>query len=140
MIQPLFVTRSVRLLFPVAAAALAAACSSSSGDAQTGASGLARSRSVASLSDDEAAKLCDWSLATEGGAGKEFDCGGGESHVVHTKAECLDGVALMKKLEPCYAVTVGELEDCSIAEGKDACGRAPACTTVNDRLEACAKE
>lgn len=139
MVLPLPAAPSVRFLLSSAALVLAAACSSSSSDAQTGASGLARDRSVASLSDAEAAELCDWSLATEGGAGKRFDCGGGESRVVHTRAECLDDVATLKKLEPCYAVRVGELEDCSIAEGKDACGRAPACTTINDRLEACAK-
>lgn len=116
---------------------VACATESSSTPADEGASGFSRSRVVASLSAEEAARLCDWSLATEGGAGKTFACGETSSRVVHTKDECLDDVATLTKLAGCYAVTVGEVEDCSKEEGADACGRSPSCEAIEVRLEKC---
>ena len=112
------------------------ACSSD--DEVVGASGLARDRTVASLSAEEATKLCDWSLAVQGGAGEVTDCGGGVSSVVHTKEECVEDIAVMKRLGSCYAVTVAEVEDCSSEEGNDGCASSSTCKTIEDRLEACA--
>jgi hypothetical protein len=114
------------------------ACTSESAPADEGASGLSRSRTVASLSSEEASSLCDWSLATQGGPGKTTKCGETSSRVVHTKDECLEDVAVITKLAGCYALTVGEVEDCSKEEAADACGASPACDALNARLETCA--
>jgi hypothetical protein len=110
----------------------------SSSEAQRiGASGIDRARGIASLSATEAAALCDWSLATEGGAGKKTDCGGGRSTVVHTKDECLANTESIRTLASCYGVTVGELEDCSTEEGSAPCVDGPKCKDLNARLETC---
>jgi hypothetical protein len=117
---------------------LFACATESSAPNDEGESGFSRSRTVASLTSEEAGRLCDWSLATEGGAGKEFTCGEGSSRVVHTKDECVEDIGIITKLESCYAVTIGELEDCSKAEGADHCAHSAACDAVNERLEKCA--
>jgi hypothetical protein len=118
------------------------ACASESGTVSTaddtGASGLSRSRTVASLTSEEASRLCDWSLETEGGAGKKFECTETSSRVVHTKDECIENVGVISKLSDCYALTVAEVEDCSKEEGADPCGRSRACDALNARLEQCA--
>lgn len=114
------------------------ACASESRSEADGASGFARSRSVASLSAEEAGRLCDWSLATQGGAGKRFECDATSSRVVHTKEECLEDVATITKLADCYAVTIGEVEDCTKEEAADACGRSPSRDALGERLENCA--
>ena len=114
------------------------ACASESEPASEGESGLSRSKTVASLSAEEASSLCDWSIATQGGAGKTTKCGETSSRVVHTKEQCLEDVAIITKLASCYALTVGEVEDCSKQEAANACGRSPACDALNERLEKCA--
>jgi hypothetical protein len=104
---------------------------------EVGESGMARSRAVASLTSYEAEKLCDWSLETQGGAGERFECSETSSRVVHTKDECLEDVAIIKKLAGCYAVTVAEVEDCAEQEGANPCARSAACDALNARLEQC---
>lgn len=112
------------------------ACTSEAAD--EGASGFSRSRTVASLSSEEASSLCDWSIQTQGGAGKTTKCDETSSRVVHTKDECIEDVAVITKLSSCYALTVGEVEDCSKQDAADACGSSPACDALNERLEKCA--
>lgn len=114
------------------------ACSSEPND--PGESGFDRSRTVASLSADEASSLCDWSLEKQGGAGKKTECSETSSRVVHTKEQCLEDVAVITKLSHCYAVTVAEVEDCSKEEAANACGRAATCDALNERLEKCAEQ
>jgi hypothetical protein len=128
------------LLFTTGLCFFAWACSDgvASADDERGASGLVRSRAIGSLSDAEADAFCDWSLATQGGAGKKTDCGGGRSKVVHTKEECLDDVRTIRSFASCYAATVGEAEDCSVEEGRATCEKAPTCESLNARLDACA--
>jgi hypothetical protein len=116
---------------------LVVACASESSDSQ-GASGLSRSKTIASLSAEESGSLCDWSLETQGGPGKEFKCDETSSRVVHTRDECLEDMAVMTKLSGCYPLTVGEVEDCTKEEAADPCGRSPACDALNERLEKCA--
>jgi hypothetical protein len=53
-------------LFAVSIGLIACASSTS----EEGASGFRRDRTVASLSTEEASRLCDWSIGTQGGAGK----------------------------------------------------------------------
>lgn len=114
------------------------ACASESPSAVGGESGLSRSKTIASLSGEEASSLCDWSLRTQGGAGKVTKCSQTSSQVVHTKDECLEDIEAIKTLASCYALTVGEVEDCSKEEGADACEPSPACDASNARLETCA--
>ena len=115
------------------------ACSSSTLDGTVaGESGFERSRTVASLTADEADRLCDWSLEKQGGAGKETKCDATSSRVVHTKEQCLEDITVITKLSGCYAVTVAEVEDCSKEEGAAPCTRSAACDALNDRLEKCA--
>lgn len=114
------------------------ACASESASEPASESGLARSRLVASLSSDEASSLCDWSITTQGGAGKTTKCDETSSRVVHTKDECLEDIATITKLASCYALTVGEVEDCSKEEAANACGPSSACDALNGRLEECA--
>lgn len=103
-----------------------------------GESGLAPSRTVASLSADEASALCDWSVEARGGAGKTTKCDETSSRVVHTKDECLEDIEIIVTLSSCYALTVGEVEACSKQEAASPCGPSPACAALNERLEACA--
>lgn len=114
------------------------AASSTESSAAQGASGLSRSRTLASLTEEEASKLCAWSLATEGGAGKVTDCGGGRSTAVHTNDECLESLKATRTVLSCYPVTVGEAEDCSAESAKSACTNGPICEAINGRLETCA--
>jgi hypothetical protein len=114
------------------------ACASESDSASEGASGLSRSKTIASLSADESAALCEWSITTQGGPAKEFKCDGGSSRVVHTNDECLEDMAVITKLSSCYALTVGEVEDCTREEAADPCGRSPSCDALEEHLEKCA--
>lgn len=103
------------------------------------ASGLSRSRTVASLSNESKRALSATGPSTpKDGAGKTTKCDETSSRVVHTKDECLEDVTVITKLVSCYALTVGEVEDCSKEEAASACGRSPACDTLNERLETCA--
>lgn len=115
------------------------ACSDSAeSSGAPGASGLSRSRTLASLTEEEASKLCAWSLATEGGAGKVTDCGGGRSTAVHTNDECLESVKAARTVLSCYPLTVGEAEDCSAETANSACTNGPVCEAINRRFETCA--
>ena len=113
------------------------ACASESSE---GGSGLSRSKTIAALSADESASLCDWSITTQGGPGTEFKCDAGSSRVVHTNEECLEDMAVITKLSSCYALTVGEVEDCTKEEAADPCGRSPSCDALEGRLEKCAEK
>jgi hypothetical protein len=114
------------------------ACTSTEAEGPRGESGFSRSQTVASLTAEEAGSLCDWSIERQGGAGKEFKCDASSSRVVHTKDECLEDVASITKLSECYALTVGEVEDCTKEEAADPCGQSPACDALNERMKKCA--
>jgi hypothetical protein len=126
--------KNTSFLFAVSIGLIACASSTS----EEGASGLPRDETVASLSTEEASRLCDWSIGTQGGAGKKTECDATSSRVVHTKDECLEDVAVITKLAGCYAVTVAEVEDCSKEEAAAPCGRSTACDGLNEGLEKCA--
>lgn len=123
--------------FAVVLQLVACATESATSSNDEGASGFSRSRSVASLDDERAARPCDWSLETQGGAGKVTACAETSSRVVHTKEECLEDIALVRRLADCYAVTVGELEDWSTDERADPCGDSSRCEALEERLEKC---
>lgn len=130
--------KNTALVFAVALQLVACATEAGSAPADEGPSGFSRSRSVASLTSDEASRLCDWSLETQGGPGKRTECGAGSSRVTHTKDECLEDIAIITKLAGCYPLTVGEVEDCSKETAADHCGEQPTCNALNERVEKCA--
>jgi hypothetical protein len=78
----------VALLVGVSAAA---SCDDSGGGGGApGASGVASSKRIDSLTDAEKALLCDWTNAKLGGYGGSVDCGGGFSlNADASQAECV---------------------------------------------------
>lgn len=89
---------------------LAAGCGGSSGGGGTGASGVASSKRLDSLTDAEKASLCDWTNAKLGGYGMSVDCGGGLTlDADASQAECVASAPTN-----CSA-TVGQLEACANA-------------------------
>ena len=91
------------------------------GDGGTG-SGLERGRLVGQMTPAEAAKLCDFTNAAQGGYGRKVTCPGGEdAETDESLASCVtDFVDLRPALERCR-LTVAHMEDCARAIGPDLC-------------------
>jgi hypothetical protein len=117
---------------PVAAsAALSISCGSSSGG-PGGSSGLPRSSTVGSLSSTDAATLCDWLNAGQGGYGRMVTCSGGTTRTTDAdQATCVAGSHAAQTA--CPTLTVGDTEDCVNAIGSDLCAisTASACAAVS---------
>lgn len=73
-----------------------------------GGSGVSRSKSLASLSDDEAKDLCEYLVDVEA---RTVDCGGGVTISIDpmTVAECVAG---QQAISASCTATVGDAEDC----------------------------
>jgi hypothetical protein len=85
-------------------------------------SGFPRDRLVATLTAAEAARLCDWVNANEGGYGRQITCSDGRiEESDESLVTCVrDFLDLRPILQACQ-LTVGHMEDCSRAIGPDLC-------------------
>jgi hypothetical protein len=83
--------------------------------------GLPRASTVVSLTADEGAHLCDWINQQEGGYGRTMDCAltGGPVTTDMSQSACVMGLADLPST--CPGLTVGDLEDCTLARGTDLC-------------------
>lgn len=101
-------------------------------DGVVGASGLDRSRPVASLTDAELGRLCDWGLAQLGGYGSTLTCTDGtQIRNSPSRQACIAGHT---RTFQCIA-TVGDSEDCLRAIATQGCSQAlffslPACRAM----------
>src|SRR5262245_44737040 len=93
-------------------------------------SGIDRSKTVGSLDPNEAATLCDWASARQGGYGRSVSCPGSQQRTDSSKESCVSGLPLLASY--CPSLTVGETEDCANAIGTDLCAleTAPECATI----------
>lgn len=92
------------------------------GDSSSSGSGIDRSKRVASLSSDEAKKLCDYLNNKQGGYGKSQTCQDGTTETTDdSQNECVLGAAAIGLLSGCSSITVGQSEDCVDAIGAKLC-------------------
>ena len=93
-------------------------------------SGLARSLTLASLSEDQASALCDWEDLKEGGYNRVVACAGGPAATYFSNQICLNSTSALGNR--CQELTVGDIEDCANATGPDLCrfATAPECIAV----------
>jgi len=83
-------------------------------------SGLSRTATVKSLSSAQAATLCDWQSAKQGGYGRSVNCADGSMQTTDPdKATCVSAVSVVGGL--CPTLTVGDIEDCANASKTDLC-------------------
>lgn len=117
---------------------LLVACSSAAESTTTGTgpSGVTSTQSLTQLTDDEIARLCDWMLATEGGAGKITKCPGGSERETHTRERCIESLKAIRPLSLRCTITVGDAEQCSLDEQKDTCAKHPSC----DKIKQCVND
>jgi hypothetical protein len=82
-----------------------------------------RATLLSSLSPAQGAQLCDWTNQQLGGYGRTAQC------VVGPRATDPDQAYCMSGLSSCPGLTVGDIEDCTLAQGADLCKyfTAPAC-------------
>jgi hypothetical protein len=121
----------IGILVAAAGGALSISCGSSSGGSGDS-SGLPRSSTVGSLSSADAATLCDWLNAAQGGYGRMVTCSDGNTRKTDTnQATCVAGSNAAQTA--CPTLTVGEAEDCVNAIGSDLCAisTASACAAVS---------
>lgn len=87
---------------------VASGCGSDGGDdGAKGASGVDKSKSLASLSASEKGQLCDWTASVSGGYGKTMMCAGdSEASNDANQAECVASL-------PSCAITVAQAETCT---------------------------
>jgi hypothetical protein len=75
---------------------------------------------VLSLAGQQAARFCDWINAAQGGYGRTMDCGSqGPIATNKNQADCLSGLPDLQVL--CPTLTVGQVEDCTLAQGPNLC-------------------
>ena len=111
--------------------ALSISCGSSSGGSSDS-SGVPRASTVGSLSSTDAATLCDWLAAEQGGYGRMVTCSDGSTRKTDpNQAICVAGSSAAQTA--CPTLTVGEAEDCANAIGSDLCAisTASACAAVS---------
>jgi hypothetical protein len=91
------------------------------GDDSLGAtSGLPTDSTIASLSSDDAATLCDWVNGKEGGYGRPLiRCPDGSEGTYSSQIECVNGFAALGNR--CLDLTVATIEDCVNQTGTDLC-------------------
>lgn len=119
--------------FVIAAAGglLAASCGSGGGGSVGNSSGVPRSSTVGSLDGSQAATLCDWENAKQGGYGRSVTCPDGSTQTTDPdRATCVSQAPYFSTY--CPTLTVGDLEDCANALGTNICNVAtePACGPV----------
>jgi len=92
-------------------------------------SGLPPSLSLASLDASQVMQLCEWGIDIQGGPSQSWECSDGLTVSTGTVAECVAG--LESGASSCD-ITVGEMEGCLRALGRDACNVLddPACAAV----------
>jgi hypothetical protein len=110
-------------------------CAGGSGSDNLG-SGLPRASTVVSLTPQEGAQLCDWTNRVQGGYGRRVTCPSGPLTTNVSQAQCVAGLPDLQLV--CPALTVANVEDCTLAHGTDLCqyNAAPACAP----LRACGAE
>lgn len=124
------------LLIASAVSCLVFACGSGNSGDDIGQSGISKLKSLQELTDSEASRLCEWSLATEGGAGHLTKCPDGTERQTHTMDRCLENIQLLRELELPCTISVDDAEKCSLETQEDACANSkPTC----DRVNTCAK-
>ena len=110
----------IGILFAAAGGALSISCGSSSSSGPGDSSGVPRASTVASLSASQAATLCDWENAKQGGYGRSVTCGDAGTRTTDTnQQECVMGMSYTKTA--CPTLTVANVEDCANAIGADLC-------------------
>jgi hypothetical protein len=123
-----------RLLIGIVIAATGGFFTTSCGSGSGGvgnSSGLPRSSTVGSLDSSQAATLCDWENAKQGGYGRSVSCPDGSTQTTDAnRAYCVSAVPYFATY--CPTLTVGEVEDCANALGTNICNIAtePACAPV----------
>jgi len=131
--------RSRRVVGAFAAAVLIAVVSCSGDGGPGPSSGLSRQATLASLTSQQAATLCDWSNAKQGGYGREATCSDGSLQETDSdKQSCVESVPYVGAL--CPTLTVGDIEDCANATGTDLCAltTAAACAAFRQCMESVA--
>ena len=113
------------------------ACSGGETGAGQDRSGVAPEKSIAELTDDEASRLCDWSLGVQGGPGSVTKCGDGSESRTHTKEVCLDALRNIGKVVATCPMNVGDGEACALESQDDPCDEK---LTACDRFEKCVKD
>jgi hypothetical protein len=95
--------------------------------------GLSRQATIASLNAQQAATLCDWTNAKQGGYGRaDVTCSDGSSQETDPdKQSCVESVPLVGAF--CPALTVADIEDCANATGQDLCALLTAAGCANLR-------
>lgn len=115
----------------IAAMGGALSCGSGSSSGPGNSSGVPRASTVGSLSASQAATLCDWTNAKQGGYGRTVTCPDGSTRTTDTnQAECVAGASVAQTA--CPTLTVGDTEDCANAIGTNLCEvvTASACAAV----------
>jgi hypothetical protein len=75
---------------------------------------------VLTLNLPQAEQLCDWLNQAQGGYGRVADCGALDPVATNsTLSECVSGLPVLMYL--CPGLTVGQLEDCTLAQGTNLC-------------------
>lgn len=116
---------------PVAEMLPADAGADEGGGAVPASSGVARNVRLFDLTSTQAAALCDWTNAKQGGYGRLQTCPSGL--VQSTSSSTLGCVNSTSALGGrCLSLTVGGVEDCANATGTDLCKleTAPECLAV----------
>jgi hypothetical protein len=122
-----------------AAALIAVVSCSGDGGGPGPTSGLSRQATIASLNAQQAATICDWTNAKQGGYGRDTTCSDGSSQETDAdKQTCVESVPLVGAL--CPTLTVGDIEDCANATGTDLCAltTAAGCAAFRQCMESVA--
>jgi hypothetical protein len=99
-------------------------------------SGLPRTDTIGSLAAAQAATLCDWLNARQGGYGRSVTCpDGGHEDTDNNQASCVASVPDFAT--GCPSLTVGDVEDCANAIATNLCQMptAAGCANVNACLQ-----
>jgi hypothetical protein len=103
----------------------------SSGGGVGDSSGVPRSSTIGSLTVTQAATLCDWEDAKQGGYNRTVTCTDGNTRTTDaSQAECVSGMGYARTF--CPSLTVADVEDCANAIGVSICeiSTAPACANL----------
>jgi hypothetical protein len=75
-----------------------------------------RGSTLSDLTAEQGAQLCDWTNQQLGGYGRSLNC-----PVVGARATDRDRAYCISGLASCPGLTVGDIEDCTLAQGADIC-------------------
>jgi len=113
----------------------AAACGGGGVPGGAPAHGLDSSRLISSLSSAEAERLCGDSIKRLGGDGHTVDCGNDHRFQAGKVGDCTSMIAALSGRQ--CALTVGDLDACSVAQSKDVCADHAECDAVIAKSLAC---